>query len=391
MDIGALVQSMIQNNAFAPLVNDPLAQFGPPEQPLLGAEFLPERVVLQNEYTEEGIRYRSVVANHSTRYSPVQIKEGMIIGSMRVTLGNSDIGAELTGQQYDFIVQLLQRIYGVPGLPPSSGSGVSIPTMPGVAQMLQWADRGLVRPLHTRNEVDRWNAMVDASVVMHGDGGYIDTITYPNPTGHRVNAGGTWSNNSYDPLPDMIAIKLFLAAKGYKLARIVTSSHVTAILANNALMRQRAGYISIISGTVIGLSAALTQDDLNSQMKKNGLPNIEEYDAQYFTQNAGATSVTTNGVTFTGNWYLKRDVMVFFAATGRDESIDRGDLEPVVKHDTLGYVGIGRPTGQSTSGMVMFVKAVLDEKPPHIEGQAWQTSLPVITDPEAICVIGSIA
>lgn len=390
MDIGGLVQNLIENDAFSRLVNDPLAQFGPPEQPYLGADILPERVVMDNEYTEEGVRYRSVVANHATRYSPVQIKEGMIVGSMRVTLGNSDIGAELTGQQYDHLIRLMQRAYGRPGLGAAAGSGIAIPSMQAVAQMLRWTDMGLVRPLHSRNEVDRWNAIVDATVVMTGDNGYIDTITYPNPVGHRINAGGQWSNNAYDPLGDIIAVKNFLAVKGYRLARIITSTNVTTILSNNLLLRQRAGYVSIISGVVVGLSSLLSQDDLNAMAQKNGLPPFEVYDTQYFTQNAGTTTVTTSGVTFTGNWYLKRNVMVFIAATGRNEEIDRGDLEPVVRQDTLGYVGIGRAGGQDTPGMVVEVEAKKG-KTPRIEGQAWQTSLPVILEPEAICVIKNIS
>lgn len=390
MDVGALVQGMIENDAFARLINDPLAQFGPPEQPYLGAEFLPERVVLENEFTEEGIRYRSPVANHGTRYSPVQIKEGMISGSMRVSLGNSDIGAELTGKQYDQIIRLLQRVHGVPGLPASSGGGVAIPSIQAVQAMLKWTDMGLVRPLHARNEVDRWTAIVDATCAIVGDNGFQETISYSNPTGHRINAGGTWSSNTYDPMADIIAVKNFLAAKGYRLARIVSSTPVVSILSNNLLLRQRAGYVSIASGTVVGLSSGLSIDDINKLFSRDGIPPIEVYDAQYFTQNAGATTFTTQGVTFTGNWYLKRDVMVFFAATGRDEEIDRGDLEPLVKSDTLGYVGVGRPAGQTDAGMVVEVEAKKG-KPPRVEGQAWQTSLPVIAEPEAVCVIKNIA
>jgi hypothetical protein len=390
MDVGALVQSLVQNDAFARLINDPLAQFGPVDQPFLGADIMPERVVLENEYTEEGIRYRSPVANHGTRYSPVQIKEGMIVGSMRVTLGNSDIGAELTGQQYDHIIRLLQRAYGVPGLPAASGGGVSIPSMQAIAAMLRWTDLGLVRPLHARNEVDRWAAIVDAQVVMSGDNGFIETVTYPNPAGHRVNAGGTWSSNSYDPWPDIIAQAEFMRSKGYTIGRMIVPSQVLTILVNNQLMRQRAGYISVVSGIVTGLAGRLTREDLNSLAERDSLPPFELYDQQYFTQNAGATSVTSLGYTLTGNWFLKRNVMVMLARTGRDEEIDRGDLEPVVRQDTLGYVGVGRPAGQSTAGMVVEVEAKRG-KPPRIEGQAWQTSLPVITEPEAICVIKNIA
>lgn len=390
MDVGALVQFLIEQDAFARLINDPLAQFGPPEQPYLGADIMPERIVLENEYTEEGIRYRSPVANHGTRYSPVQIKSGMIVGSMSVRLGNSDIGAELTGQEYDHIVRLIQRAYGRPGLAASAGGGVAVPSMQAVAAMLKWADFGLVRPLHARNEIDRWTAMVDAIVQLRGDNEYEEDVNYPNPTGHRVNAGGTWSDNTYDLWSDIIARRNFLASKGYTVGRIIIPTQVLTIMSNNLLIRQRAGYISIISGVVVGLKGSLSVQDLNELATKDGLPPFEVYDTQYFTQNDGGTTVTSLGVTWTGNWYLKRDVMVMLAKTGRNEEIDRGDMEPVVRQDTLGYVGVGRPAGQSEPGMVVEIEPKKG-KPPHVEGQAWQTSLPVITEPEAIAVIKAIA
>lgn len=389
MNIGGLVQGLIEDQAFSRLVNDPLAQFGPPEAPYLGATILPERQVPENEYTEEGIRYRSPIANHGTRYSPVQIKESMITGSMRVALGNSDIGAELTGQGYDHMIRLLQRTYGVQTLAAAAGGGVSVPTIQAVTAMLKWADMGLARPLHMRNEVDRWNAIVDGSVIMSGDNNYRETIVYPNPTGHRVNAGGQWSNNSYDPWADFIAMAEFLRSKGYTIGRIITSTPVASILSNNLLIRQRAGYLTITAGIITGLAGRVQLDGLNSLLSKDGLPPIELYDRQYQTQNAGTTTFTTQGVSFTGNWILKRDVVVFICNTGRNEEIDRGDQEPVVVAETIGYTGVGRPAGQIAPGAVVHVKFE-DGKPPRVEGEAWQTSLPVIQDPEAFAVIGSI-
>ena len=77
------------------------------------------------------------------------------------------------------------------------------------------------------------------------------------------------------------------------------------------------------------------------------------------------------------------------ATTGRDATLDLGDSEQLLT-DTLGYTAIGRAAGQAQPGRVVRMEA-FDNKPPRIEGEAWQTSLPVITEPEAIGVIAAIS
>ena len=78
------------------------------------------------------------------------------------------------------------------------------------------------------------------------------------------------------------------------------------------------------------------------------------------------------------------------ATTGRDEEIDFGDAEPFMLPNTLGYTGIGRPANRTDSGRAVVVE-YNDKKGAPVHGQAWQTSLPVITNPEAIYVITTIA
>jgi hypothetical protein len=86
--------------------------------------------------------------------------------------------------------------------------------------MIDWAEVTLNRPLLEVIEKQRWQAIIDASVVRIGDNGYGETVTYPNPTGHRVAAGGTWSDNAYDPYADIMALAEVLAVKGYVVNRI---------------------------------------------------------------------------------------------------------------------------------------------------------------------------
>ena len=57
--------------------------------------------------------------------------------------------------------------------------------------------------------------------------------------------------------------------------------------------------------------------------------------------------------------------------------------------NTIGYVGVGRAVGQRAPGRVVRVEA-FNNKPPRIEAEGWQTTLPVIADPESIAVIKGI-
>lgn len=351
-----------------------MTTFGPTVRPYLGANYLPEVVKPLNKYKEEGIKYRSVPANHGTAYSPAQIKGGIMTGEMDVELAFSDIAAQMTAADYDAFVRLLRKIYDKAG---SANAGVTPPSMDAMVQMMQWADRSLVQPLAIRNEIDRWQAICYGQVPLSGNNGYNDLVVYPNISGHRVTAGGTWSDNSYDPIPDITARLNFLRRKGYNPIQLITSVDVETILINNQQVRQRAGILSLTSGAITGLSALLAPTDLANVFRQNNIPAYIVYDATYTTQ--------------TGfNWFLPRDTVVIVCATGRNEEISRGDLEPVVLYDTLGYTGIGTVSGQPDPGKHVYIEPRL-VKPVSIYGEAYQASLPVITDPEAMAAITGIA
>lgn len=367
MDLRVLVDRMVQDEQFLTVTNNPLAQFGVPGRTYLGATLLPERLVPENAYVEEGIRYRTIIANDASRYSAVQIKGGVMVGSFQVILGDQDIGSHFTGAQYDALIRLIRR------------SGGGTPTMVGATQLIDWADRTLNLPLIERIEKQRWEALIDASVIRTGDNNYREVVTYPTPTGHRPVAGGVWSNNSYDPYLDIIAGMEFLAAKGYTVNRIVASTPVVSKLSNNNNIKSRVGRLSVQpSGTIVGLPGRASLTEINQLFSEDGLPPIEKYDLQYRTS-------------LSQGYFLKRDVFAMFATTGNDETIVDSDDNPVVVQNTLGYVGVGRAAGQDNPGRVIPPPRVItDSKPPRIEGEGWQTSLPVVTEPEGIYVITGI-
>jgi hypothetical protein len=373
MDLPGLIQNMNTTGVFARIVNNPLAAMGTPARRYLGAELLPEKTVPLNIFQETAIKYRTVIANDASRFNPVQIKGGAIVGAMLVQLGNHETGSELTGADYDALVALLQQSTGSLGTP----TVVTPPEMEAMAQVTNWADMTINRPLLEKQEKQRWDAIVNAQVIRTGDNGFTETINYPNPSGSRVTAGGQWSNNTYDPYADIIAGAEFLAAKGYTVSRMFAGTPVRSKLSLNLKFQQRVGRISIQAGTVTGVPGRVTLDVMNEQFSMDALPPLELYDLQYRTQ-------TSSGR------FLSSSVFVMVATTGRDQQIDRADLEPLILPDTIGYYGVGRATGMGTPGRASFVEFRAD-KPPRLRGESWETGFPVILDPEAIFVITGIS
>jgi hypothetical protein len=367
MDIRGVIESLVTSGQLSDVVNDPMAQFGQPGFELLGATLLPNRTVEQNAYREEDIRYRTVIANDGTRYSPVQKKRGILAGWMDVRLGNQDIGDDFTSSDYDAFLRLINAA--------NNGAGGN-PEMTAMLQLLNWTEQTLNRPLEHKIEKMRWEAIVDAQVTMTGDNNYREVVGYPNPTGHRVNTTVDWSDDAADPYLDITTGVQFLAAKGYTVSRMIGATPVLATLQNNDKIKQRAGRISVAAGTVVGLPGRVNRQELNGIFAEDNIPGFETYDRQYRTQ-------TGSG------YFLKQNALVLVATTGRDETIDRGDQEPLVVRNTIGYVGVGRAAGQSNPGRRVLLTS-FENKPPRIEGEAWQTTLPVIRDPEAFYVIQNI-
>ena len=359
--LAALVRRFAEDRRYGDIANNPLAQFGRQGRQYLGATLLPEQARAENMYREEFVRYRTVIANGGTRYSPVQLKGNDLFGSMMVELGYSDVGAELTAQDYDSLQRLIMRSAD----------------MEAIATLTNWLDFRVVAPLKEFNEWARWQAIATASVPITGANKFQDTVTYSNPSGHRVAAGGTWSNPAYDPWDDIMGIAEMLAGKGYTVSRIITSKAVVAIMGANPNVAQRTGRVTITGSNVtIAGGARASLASINSALAEDNLPAIETYDLQY------ATETGTNR-------FLPAGTMVFACETGRDVEIDAGDTR-LYFPNTLGYVGIGVAAGQPDPGTIIRMD-LYENKPPRIAAEGWQASLPVILDPEALAVINSIA
>jgi hypothetical protein len=367
MDLLSIVNQMLADGTVARVTRNPIAQFGPATRRYIGAELLPEQTTTENSYQEDMIRYKTIIANDGSRYSPAQRKTtGAIIGSFLVILGNQDIKGEFTGRDYDGFVRLLN----------------ARPTYDSILQITGWLDTTINRALIELSEKHRWDAIVSASVVRKGDNGYQETVTIPNPAGHRVNAGGTWSSNVYDPYPDLVAGAQKLWDKGYTVGRMVTSRKVIGILSRNTNMINRTtGRLFTKTDGSIGM-VGLGQtnlDSINALLSADGLPGLETYDLQYNTQTGSAR-------------FMPDNVVCMFAMTGRDQAVveqTQGTVLEVIP-DTLGYQAVGRAVGQGDPGRIIHMWP-FDNKPPRVVAEGWQTSFPVITEPEALFVIGNIS
>lgn len=363
MDILSFIAQLKRDGTFGAIAGNAAAQFGPSVAPYLGATIFPERLTQQNMYKESGIRYSTVIANDGSRYSPVQKKDGgELVGSFNVELGDQNIGREFDARDYDAVLDLLNRTGGNPDMQAAADI------------VLQWTDTSLNRALIEKTEKQRWEALVNASVVRVGDNGYTETVPYPNPAGHRAAVAGVWSNSAYDPFNDITAMMDLLADKGYAVNRIVTSTRVLRILTRNDKMARRFAPVRVLSTTDI--ANRLNLADLNGGLQANGIPSLETYDRTYRDQVAGRQR------------FLPDNVMVFLSATGRDQTVEVADGVRYLA-DTVGYTAIGRAPGQPAPGRIINVE--YDDDPPHLEGKARSTSLPVLTEPESVAVLMTIS
>jgi hypothetical protein len=355
-------------SAFDRLVQNQGAQFGVKPEQFLGASILPEKNVDGNVVEEQTLRYRSIIANDAARYSPVQLKEGAAMyGSMLAKLAESDVGKEFTAQQYDEVRRLLNR------------GG----TMQAAANFLGWLDTEVNQALLRLNEKHRWGAIVNGVVSRVGDNGFAETVTYPNPSGHRVTISASWEAASggvstNDPMTDIFAIVRHARNKNLRFARVIMSNAAQFQLLSNTKFQDRAkfgaaGFVPPNDRIIRGIESI---PDVASVFQRNGLPAPEIFDGTYHD----------NGT----KRYLPEDKIVFICQTGRTIQVDPEPGATFYLEDTIGYTAIGTAAGQDSPGRVLSVDVIPKKKPPRIEVEGYQTSLPVITSPEHIYVLDTV-
>jgi len=361
--LGTFLEQLIEQGRVDAVMTNEFAQFGIEPRQYIGAQIMPEQLQEDNEYRETEVYYRTVIASSSSRYSPAQVREGGVIGGeMLVELGESDISKTLTGKRYDDMVEYLNQSADLAS-----------------EEMLNWVNSMLNMALVEFNEKQRWECLINAAVdiVINGS---ERTVSYPDPAGHRVAAAGDWTSDTYDPMDDVFSMQQFLRAKGYVIEGIYTSHEVMTTLRQNPNVAKRSGNVMSLNTTDSEIYVQNIQNsDVQNVFDQNNLPTPQEYNLNYYTEDG------------TPKRFLPKDAMVFVCRTGNETEV-RLSADPDQRRmlrDTVGYTGIGTPAGQPTPGRAFDLQAQSD-KPPRIEGDAWQTSLPVLTNPEAIGVINDI-
>lgn len=361
-DIFTLYREIIDNGDLETIARDPRIQFGTPNRRYIGAEIMPDRPVTENQYTESDIRYFTSPANDATRYSEPQMKKVAVAGTQDVKLLEIDIAAQLTGRDFDNIRKVAM-------------------TNPNAAkaQLIAWLTVGLRLSLVEKSEIQIWNALCDAVVQIVGTDGKVAPVSLTNPIGHRLTVpSGTvaaptgWYGNA-DPLDAIFAMKTLLNNKGYELLRVIGDSEITNALVTNAVVQSRLGVLTVSGGALTSRVGLPSKQILDAYMMSFGIPMIEEYNLTYRTQLG------------TG-FFKKRGTLVFICATGRSETIDNGDSTLQVIENVSGYNAVGLAVGEDTPGAVIRTEA-RNLKPIGIYGQAFQTSIPVVLEPEGVAVL----
>jgi hypothetical protein len=382
-----LHEELKEEGYFTRLALNPLAQFGSESQPLLGARYLPEILVPENAYNETQIRYRTQPALDGTRYSPTQIQSGgALIGEFKVDLGNTDTADEMTGQDHDGLCKLLMQNRD----------------MEGISQVVRWIDNSLVRPHLIKNELQRWQSIVLASVTRSGSNGYNETVNYHAPSGHRpAVSGGTvgspagWYLDTYDPFDDIFAGAEKLAGLGYQVSDIICTQKLMSVLRANATVATRTSQVAVNdSGQIRGTTGYVTNATINQVLADNSLPPVTVYNAGYETPTGFKRylDLTTTHDYFimlgrtTRQWDLVTDWSTRVeGATGVFDT-NALDASELTIASTLGYYAVGRNVGAASSGRTIHTE-VQERKPMGYFGESYQTGLSVITEPDAIYVI----
>ncbi len=183
-DIKSLLEFMKAQGMFDRLTNNLLTQWGTQSNRLLSAEFLPPRLLDNNQDTIEEVYFRTVAAIDGTRHSPAQLVDGgELFGKINYRLGHSDLARQVTGPDYDGIIRYLNR-----NLP-----------MAAAGRLMGIYGIFILQGLVEHDELANWEAIVFNSITRRGDNAYYEYENGPDLADHRVVAGGDWQDPAYVP------------------------------------------------------------------------------------------------------------------------------------------------------------------------------------------------
>lgn len=370
-----LLAYLEQEGTLRDLLNDPTAQFGTGEVPYLGATLLPERRVEDNVFREQGIKYKTFLAQAGSYYSPAQLNTaGEIVGSFLVELGKNDQADQVTAQTYKTLMALLRDKRPRDALLAAT----------------RWFDFHILRPHLDLDEKYRWDAIIKAMVTRRGSNGYLETVDYPNPPGHRpppipsgtVATPTGWydTSGSYDPFEDVFAVADMMSRKGYSLSRILTGSRkIPSVLGRNPVVRERTSSVTFTAdGDLSARPGRATATQINGYLGEESIPPIEIYNKTYFAREGNGSKEYL---------YIPDNVLVFIGGTQQTEVLDLGQERGVLElENTLGYYALGTTAQDYRPGRTTNIEE-RNLYPGGMYAEAVSLTLPVIMEPEAIAIL----
>ncbi len=226
-DIKSLLEYLKKKGELSSLTGNLLSQWGPKGRVMLSANFLPPRLVDRNQDTIEQVHFRTVAAVDGTRYSPAQLLDGgEMYGKINYRLGHSDLARQVTGPDYDAVINYLGRNMSVAA----------------AGRLIGIFDTFILQGLVEHDELANWEAIVFNRITRRGSNAYYDYEDGPDLANHRVTVGGDWSDPNYDPWAgDIIPRIRFLSSLGYERSgiRLVTSDAVMQVLADHPATLRR--------------------------------------------------------------------------------------------------------------------------------------------------------
>ena len=128
------------------------------------------------------------------------------------------------------------------------------------------------------------------------------------------------------------------------------------------------------------VTGAVTDENLGAIFNANGLQSPVAYDFM-----GAHPAPAKNAPSMKVTWRLWRP-----QRAAKKCFITKPTLSSKSGVGNFGFFGIGVANGQSMPGRQVRIRPFTEEKAARIEGEAWQTSGPVITDAEAIKVLYGI-
>lgn len=361
-----LIDELNAQNTFYASANDVSLQFETTTTgAMLFSTVLPERLVTENTFRDTGVRFKTVIANDNTRYSPPQYKKNMIAGSVLVEMADSDTAAQLSAQEYEIFIRQLDR-----------GD-----TIQAIASLTRMFETGVAEPLAILRERHRVDAIAMGYIHRRGANGFQEYVHFPKPPGHRLSVpSGTtgtpagWYSPTYSILSDLKTIKALLLAKGYRVNRVITTPEIVnnCLLINNEIKSY--GLVTLQApggGSAVQLTTRQDRNSMVAALDAIGFPVPEEYDAGYSDQ--------------TKYNYFLNSKFIILCTTGRSAEVNLGENTPIIIPNSLGYTAIGLATNQLSPGVATKVEA-FDGKDARIDAMGWQAAFPIIQDPEAYAV-----